>query len=74
MKKDLFNQYDNSLKQLDENYKLIKNKLDDIINTNKKLIESFYQKIINNIYQMQNLISTGMSDFLDIQKQVFNRI
>ena len=71
MKKDLFNQYDNSLKQLDENYKLIKNKLDDIINTNRKLIESFYQKIINNIYQMQNLISTGMNDLLDIQKQVY---
>ena len=70
MKNDLFNQYENTLKQLDENYTLIKKKLDDIINTNKELIESFYQKIINNIYQMQNLISTGMNDLLDIQKQV----
>ena len=69
MKNDLLNKYDNSLKELDSSYKLIKEKLDNIININKKLIESFYHKILNNIYQMQNLISSGMSDLLDIQNQ-----
>ena len=50
MKNNLLNEYDNCLKEIDKNYKLIKDKLDDIINTNKKLIESFYHKIMNNIY------------------------
>ena len=70
MKNNLLNEYDNALKELEINHKLIKTKLDDIINSNRKLIESFYQKIMKNIHEMQNLLSTGLNDLLDIQIQV----
>ena len=70
MKSDLLNEFDNAKKELEINYKLIKDKIDVIVNTNIKLIKSFYDKIIQNIFQMQDLQGTAMNDLLDIQNNV----
>jgi hypothetical protein len=70
MKNDLFNSHENCIKELDINYKLIRDKMDVIFNTNKKLIDSFYDKIKENISKMQDLFATSMNDILDIQNQV----
>ena len=70
MKNELLNSYDNTIKELNINYKLIKDKIEVIFNTNKKLIDLFYHKIMENITQMQNLLSNSINDILDIQNQV----
>ena len=70
LKNNLLKNYEDTLNNLEVGYKLIKDKLEIIYKNNKKLTEEYYQKILENILQMQTSLSITMNDLLDIQNQV----
>ena len=70
MKKDLDTKYKNNLIELEQFQKKLKEKIDEIINQNKELMKTFYEKTLENIIYYISLLSNSMTDILDIKKSV----
>ena len=70
MKKDLDTRYKNNLIELEQFQKKLKEKIDEIINQNKELMKTFYEKTLENIIYYISLLSNSMTDILDIKKSV----
>ena len=68
MKKDLDNRYKNNIIELDNLHEKLKKKIEDVINHNKELMKSFYEKTLENTIYFINLLSNSMSDIFDIKK------
>ena len=70
MKKDLDTKYKNNLIEINQFQEKIKKKIDEVIEQNKELMKSFYDKTLENIVYYISLLSNSMSDILDIKKSV----
>ena len=57
MKKDLDTKYKNNLIELEQFQKKLKEKIDEIINQNKELMKTFYEKTLENIIYYISLLS-----------------
>ena len=70
IKKDLDTKYKNNLIELNQFQEKLKKKIDEVINQNKELMKSFYEKTLENIIYYISLLSNSMTDILDIKKSV----
>ena len=68
LKNDLDNGYKTSFSELDKLKEKLKLKIDEVINKNKEIIKSFYEKTLENIIYFLNLLSNSMTDIIDIKK------
>ena len=68
MKINLDNGYRASLIELNKLQEKLKLKIDEVINQNKEIIKSFYDKTLENIIYFLDLLSNSMTDIFDIKK------